>query len=276
MNPQEQVLQQFYGFLKTPELWTTQEHFIYEQYYLEPKEIPAEIKEELILPERLVLGRRIECFFDYYISFLTDEEVLLRNTPIRQGKVTIGEIDFLLRNRVSGQISHVELMYKFYLYDPGISEELQRWIGPNRRDTLCKKLKKLKEQQFPLLFRNETRSLLQEIGADSDTISQKVCFKANLFVPLELRQHSFPLINIDCIQGYWIKASDFIEGNYGQFSFYSPKKADWPIRPEVWSHWYSFREIKKQIDQLLLAERSPLVWMKDQNAKYTRFFIVWW
>jgi len=48
---------------------------------------------------------------------------------------------------------HLEIIYKFYLYDPSIGlTQLDHWIGPNRRDSLVKKLTKLKQKQLPLLY----------------------------------------------------------------------------------------------------------------------------
>ena len=43
------------------------------------------------------------------------------------------------------QVIHMELAYKFYLFDPNISSEsINNWIGPNRNDSLNEKLEKLK------------------------------------------------------------------------------------------------------------------------------------
>ena len=38
------------------------------------------------------------------------------------------------------KILHLELVYKFYLYDKNLGEkEIERWIGPNRSDSLLEK-----------------------------------------------------------------------------------------------------------------------------------------
>ena len=44
---------------------------------------------------------------------------------------------------------HLEIVYKFYLYDNTIgTSEIDHWIGPNRNDSLREKLEKLKSKRF--------------------------------------------------------------------------------------------------------------------------------
>ena len=47
---------------------------------------------------------------------------------------------------------HLEYSYKFYLFDHKLEQPfINCWIGPNKKDGLNQKLKKLKENQLPLL-----------------------------------------------------------------------------------------------------------------------------
>ncbi|MEL6977000.1 MAG: DUF1853 family protein, partial [Bacteroidota bacterium] len=65
-------------------------------------------------------------------------EVVLKNIPVLEGKTTVGEIDFILKDLVRDEVVHVELTYKFYVIDPSISEPIHRLLGPNRRDMFFK------------------------------------------------------------------------------------------------------------------------------------------
>jgi hypothetical protein len=47
---------------------------------------------------------------------------LYENIQVIEDKKTIGEIDFLLKKNTK-QVIHMELAYKFYLFDPSISSE---------------------------------------------------------------------------------------------------------------------------------------------------------
>ncbi|GHA31584.1 hypothetical protein GCM10007103_11540 [Salinimicrobium marinum] len=269
-------LKQFSGFLKTPPLWLNTETFQFPQLLLKEKELSETFPEPNIF-SNLVLGKRIERFFRIYLQYFSEEEeVLAENVQIFADKITLGELDFILKNKNSGKVSHIEVVYKFYIYDPSFENELERWIGPNRRDSLIKKIIRLETRQFPLLFQKEAQPLLRELQIEPENIDQKVLFKANLFVPCEILDQHFPGINNECVQGFWIKASEFNEAAFGKYRFFSPTKPDWPVLPENNTTWHSFSEIRVQVDGFLKKERSPLLWMKKNDRIYTRFFIVWW
>ncbi len=275
-NSKHELWAQFTGFLRTPQIWSKNGIFEYDLFEL-PDAIPEEIaSEELLQPGTGVLGKRIEHFFKFFIDNYSEENVLAHNEQIFEEKQTIGELDFLLKHSKTGKITHVELVYKFYLYDPGIPLTKERWIGPNRKDSLPKKLKRLRQRQFPLLHHPATTELLERLQVSPAEISQKLCFKASLFVPWEMLQEQFESINQNAIQGFWIKAEDFTAQRFGNASFYSPKKPDWPISPEENSSWTSFDLIEKEVKAMLQARRSPLVWMKSATGKFYRFFVVWW
>jgi hypothetical protein len=65
---------------------------------------------------------------------------LYENIQVIEDKKTIGEIDFIIEDKNTKQVIHMELAYKFYLFDPSISSEpINNWIGPNRDDSLQEK-----------------------------------------------------------------------------------------------------------------------------------------
>jgi uncharacterized protein len=197
---------------------------------------------------------------------------LANNEQVIHEKKTLGELDFLLRNQSTQQVIHVELVYKFYLYDPDVSVEAERWTGPNRRDNLNRKLNRLLTRQFPLLYRPETLPLLEKLNVSLNDVVQKICFKANFFFPWNSKHDT----QLTPYQGSWIKASDFEGPFFNSGTYFSPKKPDWPILPCHNSIWFSFEELKDQIAPLLDKEQSPLIWMKTSRGNYKRFFVVWW
>lgn len=94
------------------------------------------------------LGRYAENLLHFWLSAPDNPEFELVSCrePLRKGRMTLGEPDFLIRERDSGQLWHVELAVKFYL-DAGRGE----WLGPNRRVSLARKLDRLCRHQLPLL-----------------------------------------------------------------------------------------------------------------------------
>ncbi|MGB7787036.1 MAG: DUF1853 family protein [Salinimicrobium sp.] len=275
-NRQEALKKQFKGFLKTPQIWSKNGIFEYDLFTLS-EDVPSEIfSEELPEPDTFVLGKRMEHFFKIFIERYSEEEILAHNEQIFLEKQTIGELDFLLKHKSSHQITHVELVFKFYLYDPEIPAEELRWIGPNRKDRLAKKLERLSKKQFPLLRSPATEKLLKRLELSAEDISQKLCFKACLFVPWQLRKETFKEVNPEAIQGFWIKAEDFTAAQFGAALFHSPKKPDWSVFPQDNTTWTDYSHIKKEIEAMLAAKRAPLLWMKTQKGEFERFFVVWW
>ncbi len=162
------------------------------------------------------------------------------------------------------------------MYDPSIENELNRWIGPNRKDSLVRKINHLKNHQLPLLFREESLASLKELKLSPKKIEQKVCFKANLFVPKKLQHSSFSYINQNCIVGFWLHLNEFSAEEYAGFQFYSPKKKDWSIEPTNHHEWKNYTEINKEINYLFQHKKAALLWMKKDEHTFERFFVVWW
>lgn len=268
--------EQLQGFLATPEIFAENNFFEYSVFRATLSMAVDELL-EISPPAASVLGKRMEYYFASYISNFTSEEILLQNRQIIRNKETLGELDFLLKDSVSDSYSHIELIYKFYLFDPETgTSELDHLIGPNKRDSLNRKLNRLEKRQFPLLFHPATRELLESLKIDPQHVVQKMCFKASVFLPKQMENSSFSLINPETVAGFWLRASEFTIEAYGKNRFFIPQKKYWPVLPQRNKTWFSFKEIGEQIHPLLKNNFAPLLWMKDPNGHYQRFFLVWW
>ena len=62
------------------------------------------------------------------------------------GRKTVGELDFVLRNTTTAEIEHWEIALKYYLAEGDFS--LPYWYGLNRSDTLSRKLNHFTQKQF--------------------------------------------------------------------------------------------------------------------------------
>ncbi|WP_298311813.1 DUF1853 family protein [uncultured Aquimarina sp.] len=271
------IKQQYAGFLDSNVLWKNVSLFELSQFDLQisddfiPNELPIQIS------ENEVLGKRVEHFFEYFINSSKNYKIILKNLQIFKDKITIGELDFLLEDQQQNQLLHIELIYKFYLYDPKKSESvLERWIGPNRNDSLLEKVTKLKEKQLPLLYRSETIATLQKLDIEPNNILQKVCFFGNLFVPLSYQNKKISHLNNDCIVGYWIHSEEFTEEKYGSCLYYIPQKKDWVTDPKLNEIWYPFTSILDKLNTQLIKKKSPLLWIKSNEDSFSKCFVVWW
>ncbi|MDN3644018.1 DUF1853 family protein [Lutimonas halocynthiae] len=260
---------QYQGYVNTPLLW--QLNSLYGLKQFEFSESSKQIFPDSI-PERMRLGNRVEKFVYHDLRHNLNIEMLLENQQIQDGKLTIGELDCVLKQ--DHLPIHLEIVYKFYLYDPEVgSSELEHWIGPNRNDTLLKKLNKLKHKQLPLLHNRHTKEVLNKVNLLADEINQRVYFKAQLFVPYQAHVE-FDQLNEQCLKGVYIHASE-IEQLSG-CEFFIPTKVDWlqEARPEV--DWMPFINFKELIKPILHEKRAPLCWIKFPDGKLQKFFVVWW
>lgn len=270
---------QFLGFLSTPPLWEDSDHFKLKQFSLPQinfSESPDFSRELPSLQTNYVLGKRIEEFYSLVLERSPDHQILAQSMQIFKEKITLGELDFILKASVEERTIHLEVVYKFYIYDPTQQEELERWIGPNRKDAFLKKLLKLEEKQLPLIEREESARALEDLQVDIKDIKQEVSFLAHLFIPRHLKDRVFPYVNNKCITGIWIPFKEFSYEDFGSNKYFIPVKQDWPIDPAQNEIWYSFQEILPAIKEIIESERSPLIWMITPSNVRERLFIVWW
>ncbi|WBL24337.1 DUF1853 family protein [Zunongwangia sp. HGR-M22] len=266
------------GFLAAPTIWDSNTIF----FGLHAFELPKKSvnfndlsRLENQIKDIYVLGKRVERFFEFQILNSKIFDLRISNLQIFEDKKTLGELDFILKEKDTNQSIHVELVYKFYVYDPSYKNELSRWIGPNRRDSLLEKIDKLKSKQLPLLYKKRTQDILNGKYIPTKNIIQKVCYKASLFVPKNLLGSTFPKINNDCIKGYYITLKEFASNKYETKYFYSPQKQFWPVDPIKNEAWFSYQEILPQIKKFIKNKKAPLVWMKTDKG-IEQFFVVWW
>lgn len=202
-------------------------------------------------------------------------KLIAANIQIKGKTETLGEIDYLVFDNDTIQTLHIELACKFYLYDPDLNEStIDKWIGPNRKDTLKEKLDKLHFKQFPLIKRAETQVTLKKLNIDINTIGQQLCLKAFLFLRKGLSRNQFSDNYGSCIVGYWIPFSEFIsEDDTALYAI--PKKKEWLLPVENMEEWMNFSEAQSIIKTHIDIKKSVLIYRKT-NAEITRLFVVWW
>ena len=261
---------QYEGFLNTPLLWESDSIFELEQLEL-PKEKTTIFNSSIA--KNLRLGKRVERFISHQLQHNSSIKILAENIQIQNNKTTIGEIDFIIQQ--NNTPIHLEVMFKFYLYDETVGEtELEHWIGPNRKDSLVAKLTKLKEKQLPLLYKEQTIPFLKSLNLNIETIQQQVYFKAQLFVPFQLRNHSFKLINNNCIKGFYISFNEL--SKFDNCKFYIPSKINWLQEIQTQINWKTYTQMLPKIETEIKNKTSPLCWLKQPNGEVYKIFIVWW
>lgn len=203
----------------------------------------------------------------------THSTIIAKNLQIIENSITIGEIDCIYQNE--NELVHLEVVYKFYLFDPSISDnQLECWIGPNRKDSLIEKLNKLRDKQFPLLHHKKTKEELAQLNLATEEINQKVCFKAQLYLPVNFTVDSIKTLNKDCVAGFYYRFNHI--DALKDCKFYIPTKIEWVSILSSNISWINFDTFKQQTKTLIKEKRSPLCFVKDKKGNLSKFFVVWW
>ena len=224
------------------------------------------------LERQLRLGQLAEQFVFNQLETCESIELLAENIQIQKNKQTLGELDTILL--LDNKPIHLEIVYKFYVYDETFGDtEIERWIGPNRKDSLIEKLIKLEDKQLPLLYSQDCKCVLSQLELDNYNFEQHVLFKAQLFIPYQKRVN-FEQLNEACICGFYINTSqlDVFENH----QFYIPSKLDWFLEPHENVDWKELSNFQSESQIFIINNQSPLFWMKTEIGELTKAFLVWW
>ncbi|MGB3605797.1 DUF1853 family protein [Psychroserpens sp.] len=270
MNISTQHLQGLYlAFTKTKSLWKAAAVLNLEQLDLPIDSSPLWLRK---LDRPLRLGQLAEQFVFNQIEASVSLKILAENIQVQQNKQTIGELDALIIK--NEQPIHLEIVYKFYVYDASLGDaEIERWIGPNRKDSLSEKLTKLKNKQLPLLYTDASQNLLHTLDLSKYQFKQYVLFKAQLFVPFE-QAVIFEDLNEACVCGFYINTAQL--KIFANCTFYIPRKLDWFLEPHKAVSWLDFENFSLEAHTFIDNRQSPLFWMKSEIGDLKKCFLVWW
>lgn len=259
---------QFSGFYNTPHLFKSK------IFGMQPfaKQLDNPFVFNAKVKPNIRLGQRVERFVAEELKQFSKIEILAENIQIQKIKHTIGEIDCLFLDE--GKPVHLEIQFKYYLYDKSLgTTEIDHCIGPMRRDSLNEKLTKLKNQQLPLLYSEETKSYLENLNFKAQDCIQQIYFKAQIFVPYG-QDIKFKILNNKCIYGFYFKYEKLSQ--FADCKFYKPKKTDWlvDVNPNV--NWQTLQDIQPQLKIYESENYSPLLWLKFKNGEISKCFVVSW
>ncbi len=264
------MLQKRYeGYLKTPFLWKNDVVFNLLQF----NNVAAVSKFDVEIDDSLRLGKYVERFVAFELRQQKHIRVLAENIQIQQDTLTLGELDCLLLQ--DEQPIHLEIIYKFYLYDALVgTSEIEHFVGPNRKDALIEKLSKLKHKQLPLIYTDACKPYLKALGLAPETILQQVYFKAQLFLPFANQNIQLKTLNNDCVVGYYITRTELIV--FKDCKFYVPTKKDWLITPHTNVDWLNFKTFTAIARAYFEQKYSTLIWVKLKTGMVKKVFLVWW
>ena len=237
------------------------------------KDLELDDELDFKLPTNIRLGHLAEKIVSELIRTSLNYNIVYENVQIIENQRTIGEVDFIIADLKKKQLLHLELAYKFYLFDPSISTNpINNWIGPNRNDCLSEKLDKLKTKQFPLLYHSCTAHNLPAI--DISAVSQSLCLLVSLFVPYTFKTKLASSYQ-KAVKGYYLDLKTFTSLDHIEKLYYLPAKKEWGMDPSQNDNWSDYSGIESQLQTSIAEKQAPLCWQKQKEV-YVSFFIVWW
>ncbi len=196
-------------------------------------------------------NHRLGYYFEYLLLFWLQDrdyhhfELIKHRATIFTGKITIGELDFLIKNQQTGRIEHWEVAIKFYLGHPPLNDAYH-WLGPNDRDSLGRKLDHLAQQQF-------------RFGHYQDHEIEQRCLavKGRLFYPSSHKsllaaatmEDGLACLSPQHLKGNWLLWDEFVA---------SPEAALWQWRHVGRDEWLADQQINKQLP-LIPAAQLPML-----------------
>lgn len=117
----------------------------YDLWYADLVNSPEKLKNYFENNEQLILGKYFERLLNYFFSSFSTFEIVHAGKQIFEKQTTIGELDFVIKDKRDNKIIHFEVAVKYYMGYKNVGKH-DLWIGPNGSDTLQRKMKKLDKQ----------------------------------------------------------------------------------------------------------------------------------
>ena len=130
--------------------------------------------------KKLPLGKYAEHLFGEAMKEEEEIEIIYKNLQLNDTERTIGEIDFIVKNKRSGLYYHIEFAQKYYLKT--IKENHPIFLGPSKKDWYKNKLRKLLEDQLMITI---SKKDYLPLDLSKIVFTRIPIMKGSLFYPIE-------------------------------------------------------------------------------------------
>ncbi|MCB5162752.1 DUF1853 family protein [Marinomonas algarum] len=107
------------------------------------------------------MGSYFETLFSFAIEHLSTLIIRLEHTQIQADGRTLGEVDMLVETPI-GTFHQFEIAIKFYLERPDLAPH--DWIGPNKNDSLLKKVTRARQHQLTMFTTPPGAAILDAVA----------------------------------------------------------------------------------------------------------------
>ena len=221
-------------------------------------------------------GHYFESLWAFWLARHPKYELIGQQIPIRNSIQTLGEFDFILRDRQTGEGIHLEVAIKFYLKH-GSNKHMYDWVGTRHNDTLGRKISHMEDHQLHLSKHDLALKWATEHNIKID--HKWAIAKGRLFFPYDKstwNSDGFFEMNPSCEKGWWIADQDFLHMDM-------PKNRTWSVMPydkkmapmhiDEIEQMYSWNGLVKRLNDHVELKAIPLIsWANGKE--HERFYIM--
>lgn len=150
------------------------------------------------------LGLYLEQLYDCLLRDILGWRVIARNLPIRVHGNTLGELDFIVRNPLTGHNEHHEIAVKFYLGYLAPNNTDGQWYGPNAHDRLDLKSYRMLQKQSQRCQLPEAIDTLSAAGIEAP-VTSRIFMPGYLFYPLDGALRAPVSADTGHLRGHWLR-----------------------------------------------------------------------
>lgn len=215
-------------------------------------------------PPRRV-GQYFERLVHYWLAHVRKVEMVGVGQQVLDGKITIGEIDFLFVDE-AGELNHWEVAVKFFLHHP--DRPGSHYPGPNARDDFERKATKIFGPQLGL---SETSH--PDVTVRRAFVKGQVFYHPAVPTPTE-RPNRMPESHL---RGEWIRSDqlDLLNDRWGDAQGMVLDKPHWLAAPPIEQH-VSIGQVREQLEERFTVDangrsgRPTMVAFCDRNGEPMR------
>jgi len=211
------------------------------------------------------LGHLYEDALAHVLSSASDLDLLGQSVQIfDDNKITIGELDFILKDLVHKEFVHLEIAVKFYLID--YENGKPNYPGPDPRDNWLNKLARMREHQLQLVKLDYTkRCLLEKYGVDE--VVTKHLIYGKLFDHYKADQKPCPpSMRADCQREVWMYLREW-EAEFEVNHVKVVPKCLWPVSVENLIENLDVVTREEFVEEA--TQRCTMIW--DERSQATQF-----
>ena len=236
---------------------------------------------EWVGDEKQKLGIYHEKLWQFFLKNNGKTELISHNLKVKGTHNDIGEFDIIYSDN-SKKLFHLEIANKYYLCINEDSKSLSNWVGPNKIDSLEKKINHTLNKQIKLsdtIFgEKEIECVIRKknkISLIDQPVVKQIQIGGRLFYPNSSKKskHRTPnLINSNHNKGSWLTLSEWeIKNNQLDIAYIILNKPFWL---DYIFHEKDFSSGKKKLIKLSNDQPKMIFFKSNDDQKGSYAFIV--